>query len=194
MKRIFILLPFFLLSLLPVSAQSWVSKAAKSVFTLKTFAADGNLLASSTGFFITPDGVGVSSFAPFKGAQRAVIIDAEGKEYPVELILGANDTYDVVKFQTAFRKTTPLAIAPTATNGSNIWLLPYAVKKTPSCIQGTLKSAEKFQDTYQYYTLQLNAEESHVSCPVLNRPQPKRSGGRFDPAIRRRPKRYFLCR
>ena len=168
MKRIFILLPFFLLSLLPVSAQSWVSKAAKSVFTLKTFAADGTLLASSTGFFITQDGVGISSFAPFKGAQRAVIIDAEGKEYPVELILGANDTYDVVKFQTAFRKATPLAIASTAANGSNIWLLPYAVKKTPSCIQGTLKSAEKFQDTYQYYTLQLNAEESHVSCPVLN--------------------------
>ncbi len=168
MKRILILLPFYIISLLPISAQSWVSKAAKSVFTLKTFAADGTLLASSTGFFITPDGVSVSSFTPFKGAQRAVIIDAEGKEYPVELILGANDTYDVAKFQTALRKATPLSVAPTAANGSNIWLLPYAVKKTPSCIQGALKSAEKFQDTYQYYTLQLNAEDIYVSCPILN--------------------------
>ena len=168
MKRFLFLLPFYLFSLLPLSAQSWVSKAAKSVFTLKTFAADGTLLASSTGFFIGSNGEAVSSYVPFKGAQRAVIIDAEGKEYPVEFILGANETYDVAKFQTAVRKTTPLPLASTTTNGSSIWLLPYAFKKTPTCIQGTVKDAEKFQETYQYYTLQLNAEESHITCPVLN--------------------------
>ena len=168
MKRLLFLLPFYLFSLLPLSAQSWVSKAAKSVFTLKTFAADGTLLASSTGFFIGSNGEAVSSYVPFKGAQRAGIIDAEGKEYPVEFILGANETYDVAKFQAAVRKTTPLPLASTTTNGSSIWLLPYAVKKTPTCIQGIIKDAEKFQETYQYYTLQLNAEESHITCPVLN--------------------------
>ena len=168
MKRFLFLLPFYLFTLLPLSAQSWVSKAAKSVFTLKTFAADGTLLASSIGFFIGSNGEAVSSYVPFKGAQRAVIIDAEGKEYPVEFILGANETYDVAKFQTAVRKTTPLPLASTTTNGSSIWLLPYAFKKTPTCIQGTVKDAEKFQETYQYYTLQLNAEESHITCPVLN--------------------------
>ena len=168
MKRFLFLLPFYLFTLLPLSAQSWVSKAAKSVFTLKTFAADGTLLASSIGFFIGSNGEAVSSYVPFKGAQRAVIIDAEGKEYPVEFILGANETYDVAKFQTAVRKTTPLPLASTTTNGSSIWLLPYAFKKTPTCIQGTVKDAEKCQETYQYYTLQLNAEESHITCPVLN--------------------------
>ena len=168
MKRFLFLLPFYLFTLLPLSAQSWVSKAAKSVFTLKTFAADGTLLASSIGFFIGSNGEAVSSYVPFKGAQRAVIIDAEGKEYPVEFILGANETYDVAKFQAAVRKTTPLPLASTTTNGSSIWLLPYAFKKTPTCIQGTVKDAEKFQETYQYYTLQLNAEESHITCPVLN--------------------------
>ena len=30
----------------------WVKKAARSVFTLKTFDADGNLIASSNGFFV----------------------------------------------------------------------------------------------------------------------------------------------
>jgi Putative Zn-dependent protease, contains TPR repeats len=170
MKRLFILLPFFLLTLLPLSAQtpSWADKAAKSVFTLKTFSADGSLLASSTGFFIGTNGEAVSSYAPFKGAQRAVIIDAQGKEIPVELILGANETYDVAKFQVSAKKTAPLAIASTATNGSTVWLLPYSVKKTPVCVKGTVSSAEKFQDTYQYYTLQLTTEESQVSSPILN--------------------------
>lgn len=170
MKRLFILLPFFLLTLLPLSAQapSWADKAAKSVFTLKTFSADGSLLASSTGFFIGTNGEAVSSYAPFKGAQRAVIIDAQGKEIPVELILGANETYDVAKFQVSAKKTAPLAIASTATNGSTVWLLPYSVKKTPVCVKGTVSSAEKFQDTYQYYTLQLTTEENQVSSPILN--------------------------
>jgi tetratricopeptide (TPR) repeat protein len=138
------------------------------LLTLKTFAKDGTLLASSTGFFVGTDGEAVSSYAPFKGAQRAVVIDAQGKEYPVEFMLGANETYDVAKFQVAAQKTTPLPIAATATKGSSVWLLPYAVKKTPDCVQGTISNAELFQDKYQYYTLQLNAEESQINSPVLN--------------------------
>ncbi len=168
MKRILFVLPLYLFTLLPISAQSWASKAVKSMLTLKTFAEDGTLLASSTGFFVGTDGEAVSSYAPFKGAQRAIIIDAQGKEYPVEYMLGANDTYDVAKFQAAARKTTPLPIAANATKGSSVWLLPYAVKKTPDCVQGAITNAELFQDKYQYYTLQLTAEDSQMSCPVLN--------------------------
>lgn len=168
LKKILLFIPICLLTLLPVSAQSWASKAVKSLLTLKTFAKDGTLLASSTGFFVGTDGEAVSSYAPFKGAQRAVVIDAQGKEYPVEFMLGANETYDVAKFQVAAQKTTPLPIAATATKGSSVWLLPYAVKKTPDCVQGTISNAELFQDKYQYYTLQLTADESQISCPVLN--------------------------
>lgn len=168
LKKILLFIPICLLTLLPVSAQSWASKAVKSLLTLKTFAKDGTLLASSTGFFVGTDGEAVSSYAPFKGAQRAVVIDAQGKEYPVEFMLGANETYDVAKFQVAAQKTTPLPIAATATKGSSVWLLPYAVKKTPDCVQGTISNAELFQDKYHYYTLQLNAEESQINSPVLN--------------------------
>lgn len=168
LKKILLFIPICLLTLLPVSAQSWASKAVKSLLTLKTFAKNGTLLASSTGFFVGTDGEAVSSYAPFKGAQRAVVIDAQGKEYPVEFMLGANETYDVAKFQVAAQKTTPLPIAATATKGSSVWLLPYTVKKTPDCVQGTISNAELFQDKYQYYTLQLNADESQINSPVLN--------------------------
>ena len=151
-----------------VYAQSWASKEVKSMLTLKTFAADGSLLASSTGFFVGPNGEAVSTFAPFKGAQRALIIDAQGKEFAVEQIIGADETYDVAKFVTAARKTTPLPIAATTQNGESIWLMPYTVNKQPQCIQGSVTNAETFQERYQYYTLALTIEESHVSSPVLN--------------------------
>ncbi len=168
MKRILILFQFLLLTLLPMSAQSWAGKQAKSMLTLKTFNADGQLLASSTGFFVGNDGEAVSTYAPFKGAQRAVVIDAQGKEWAIQEMMGANETYDVAKFKTAARKTQGLPVAATAHKGESIWLMPYTVNKQPQCVAGSVTSAETFMDHYQYYTLALNIEESQVSSPILN--------------------------
>ena len=147
----------------------WAKKAANAVFTLKTFNADGSLLASVNGFFINEQGMAVSSFAPFKNAQRAVIIDAQGKEMEVECLTGFNDMYDVAKFQVAVKKTQALSIAQSpASNGATLWLLPYAVKKVPACIQGTVNSAEQFGEGYTYYTLDMTTTDLQVGCPVLN--------------------------
>ena len=164
------ILPFYLFTFLPLSAQTpWAKKAAGAVFTLKTFSADGNLLTSSNGFFISENGEAVSSFTPFKGAQRAVVIDAQGKELPVECIIGANDMYDVAKFQVAVKKTAALTLAANpAANGETVWLLPYAVKKIPACTQGTVSSAEQFDQQYTYYTLNMTVDEQNISCPLLN--------------------------
>ena len=147
----------------------WAKKAANAVFTLKTFNADGSLLASVNGFFINDQGMAVSSFAPFKNAQRAVIIDAQGKEMEVECLTGFNDMYDVAKFQVAVKKTQALNIAQSpASNGATLWLLPYAVKKVPACIQGTVNSTEQFGEGYTYYTLDMTTTDLQVGCPVLN--------------------------
>ena len=148
---------------------SWAKKATQAVFTLKTFGADGSLLASSNGFFVSDDGYAVSAFTPFKGAHRAVVIDAQGKEWPVSTIVGANDMYDVAKFQVDGRKFTALtpAAAPAA-NGTTVWLLPYSAKKEPTCVRGTVSQAETFQERYSYYTLALTAGDQQFSSPVLN--------------------------
>ena len=151
----------------PAQAQpSWVKKATKSVFTLKTFAADGSLIASSNGFFIGANGEAVSSFTPFIGAQRAVIIDASGKEMTVEGMLGANEMYDVAKFRVA-GKTQPLTVAATnAAEGSTAWLLPY--RETKNVKGGAVRKAETFQSDYAYYTIAMQTSEQNVSCPLLN--------------------------
>ena len=121
----------------------WVKNASRSVFTLKTFAADGSLIASSNGFFTGTNGEAVSNFAPFKGAVRAVVIDAQGKEFQVAGIMGANDMYDVVKFRVGNTKPQPLATS--------------AVRK-----------AETFQGNFPYYTVALSMGENQVGCPLLN--------------------------
>lgn len=145
----------------------WAKKATKAVFTLKTFGDDGALIGSSTGFFINEQGVGVSSFAPFRGASRAVVVDASDTELPVVCILGANDTYDVAKFRVDAKKSQalPLSAAPVA-EGSQAWLLPFhEQKKIP---QGTVRKAETFQEQYTYYTLAMKMPEGSVGAPLLN--------------------------
>ena len=152
----------------PVQAQpSWVKKATKSVFTLKTFAADGSLIASSNGFFIGQNGEAVSSFSPFKGAARAIVIDAQGKETAVVSILGANDIYDVVRFRVANDKTQPLPVCSTTmSEGSMAWLLPY--HETKQIYNGPIRKAEKFMDNYAYYTVAIASPQHVENCPLLN--------------------------
>ena len=152
----------------PLMAQpGWVKKATKSVFTVKTFSADGSLIGSSNGFFTGTDGEAISNFTPFKGASRAVIIDAAGKEIPVSAIMGANDMYDVVKFRVATNKTQPLTIATeVAPTGSTVWLLPY--RETKVIKSGAVRKAETFQEEYAYYTVAMQTPETAVSCPLMN--------------------------
>jgi len=153
-------------SLFAFAQPGWVKNASKSVFTLKTFDANGSLIASSNGFFTGANGEAISSFTPFKGAVRAVIIDASGKEMSVSGMIGANDMYDVAKFRVA-GKTRPLTIAASnARSGENVWLLPYL--ETKNLKNGVVRKAETFQQDYAYYTIAMQAPEQAISSPILN--------------------------
>lgn len=162
------ILSMFLFTSLPVSAQpSWTKSASKAVFTVKTFAADGSLIASTNGFFTGSHGEAVSNFTPFKGAARATVIDAAGKEWQVTGILGANDMYDVVKFRVNCPKSQPLAISQAkAPIGSQAWLLPY--HETKNLKNGPVRKAEPIFGEYAYYTLAMDMTDNLVSCPLLN--------------------------
>ena len=171
MKRLSLLflISYFIFS--PVGAQSpsWAKKAGNAVFTLKTFDKDGQLLASSNGFFVSDQGEAVSSYLPFKGAERAVIIDAQDKEWTVDCIIGANDMYDVAKFKVDIKKAQPLTVATTkAEQGATAWLMPYAAKKQPVCRKGTVSQAEIFQNDYAYYTLDMQPDDQQTGSPILN--------------------------
>lgn len=163
MKRI---LFFFLITLFSIGVYAqpaWTKKATKAVFTLKTFKADGSLLGSASGFFTSADGEAVSAYEPFKGAARAVVIDAAGKEWPVSLMLGANATYDVARFKVDAKKAQPLEVAATrATVGQTLYLLPYReVKKVE---QGICKKVENDN----YYTLAMHASPEMACAPLIN--------------------------
>ena len=167
MKKISMISCLLFAALSTFAQPGWVKNASRSVFTLKTFAADGSLIASSNGFFTGANGEAVSNFTPFKGAARAIVIDAQGKELQVAGIMGANDMYDVVKFRVNGNKTLSLVLSSSvAPVGSMAYLLPYhEVKAVKS---GPVRKAETFQGDYPYYTVALSMGENQVSCPLLD--------------------------
>lgn len=151
------------------NAQEWAKKAYPAVFTLKTFDAQGSLIDSTNGFFIDAQGTAVSGFSPFIDASSAIIIDAQGKEYAVSLMLGADDMYDVAKFRVDVPKSTPLSIAATTPADSSVlWLLPYSVKQVPHCPEGKVASTQKVSGDYDYLTLLITPGQGTTNCPLLN--------------------------
>lgn len=167
MKKMTIIGCLLIMATTAFAQPGWVKNASKSVFTLKTFSADGSLIASTNGFFTGTNGEAVSSFSPFKGASKAVIIDSQGKEFQVTGILGANDMYDVVKFRVNNSKCQPLTVSSVKGSvGSQAWLLPY--HETKELRAGSIKRAETIFDDYAYYTVSMSTADNMVSCPLMN--------------------------
>ena len=173
MKKILILplLLFFLIQGSMAQTPKWVEKAKRAVFSVVTYDKNDKMLNTGNGFFVSEDGLALSDYTLFKGAERAVVITSEGKQTPVSLILGANDMYDVIKFRVAIteKKVPALIVAKTAPAvGADAWMLPYSTQKSIACVTGKVKEVSKVAGEYHYYTLGMQMKDKMVSCPVMN--------------------------
>lgn len=173
MKKILILpfLLFFLLQGSMAQTPKWVEKAKRAVFSVVTYDKNDKMLDTGNGFFVSEDGLALSDYSLFKGAERAEVITADGKKMPVSSILGADDMYDVIKFRVAIteKKVPALVVATTAPAvGSDVWMLPYSTQKSIACESGKVKEVSKIAGEYHYYTLGMQMKDKMVSCPVMN--------------------------
>ena len=170
MKKLYIIIISTLLCVAASAQPDWAKNATKSVFTLKTFDAEGTLIGSSNGFYVSSQGEAISSFTPFRKASKAIVIDNQGKEWPVVHLLGVDDTYDVAKFKVAVKKAQPLTIAnENAADSSDIYILPYSTSKKPQPAKGIITKNEIFKSEYAYYTINQDpSTDNGLSAPVLN--------------------------
>lgn len=170
-KKLLLMLTLCLLAQWSVAqAPKWVDKAKRAVFSVVTYDQNDKILNTGNGFFVTEDGVALSDYALFRGAQRAVAVSSEGVQMPVQAIMGANDMYDVVKFRVGISgkkisALTPATVAPAT--GADVYLLPYSTQKDRSYTAGKVKEADKIAEKYYYYTLDMQLKDKMVSCPVM---------------------------
>lgn len=171
MKKILLTLTLCLLAQWGVAqAPKWVEKAKRAVFSVVTYDREDKILNTGNGFFVTEDGIALSDYSLFKGAQRAVVINSEGVQMPVEAVMGADDMYDVVKFRVGISgKKVPALTLATASPAVNteVCLLPYSTQKDRSYTAGKVKEAAKIAEKYFYYTLDMHLKDKMVSCPAM---------------------------
>lgn len=152
-------------------APKWLDKAKQAVFSVVTYDKDNNIINSGNGFFVSEDGVALSDYASFKGAERAVVINSAGQKMDVETILGANSMYDVIKFKvnTGNKKVAALAVSSAPSiQGNDAYLLPYSTQKDKSFTAGKVTEVSSMGEGLSYYTLSLVLGDKQVSCPIMN--------------------------
>lgn len=173
MKKTIAILFVFVMPFSVLLAQElpkWAENARKAVFSIVTYTKDGQIMSTGNGFYIDEQGTGVSDYSLFKGAERAIIITANGKELPVKYMMGANDMYDVVKFKTDFDKKAEAlqpATLPSST-GETVYLVPYSTQKSSKGQTGTIAKVDTIGEQQYYYTLTMQTTEKTVSCPIIN--------------------------
>lgn len=152
------------------SLPKWAEKAKKAVFSVITYGQDNKILNTGNGFYIDENGTAVSDYSLFKNAHHAVVVTADGKELPVTLILGANDIYDVIKFQTEVPKkmTAILPSASTPQKGETVYVLPYSTQKAANGRTGTISNLDSIANNSFYYTINMKTGDKIVSCPLMN--------------------------
>ncbi len=150
-----------------------VKKAAKSMFKLTTFDSNGNLLHTGYGAFVDANGTCLATWEAFIGASKANIIDAQGRKYDVDCLIGANEIYNVSKFKVVVPEEkkmaiTPIAIAQTKIEaGSDSWLIEYDIKN-PVIKKYQPSKVESFQNDLPYYIYEQTAPDELAGSPFLN--------------------------
>lgn len=159
---------FLLLSLTPfaASAQSpkTLKQVKKAVYTVQTFDAEGNVLRTGNGFFVAPGGELITSYSLFPECAKAVVTDSKGKAYDITKVLGANETYDIVRLQTApIKKLAGAAIDTTsAAEHTSLFLPAIGKEKKVYDTWVPVLSTEQAAGSYRYYTLH------HAGNPALS--------------------------
>ena len=144
-----------------------VLAVAKSIFTLTTFKADGSILESSHGVFIDKNGTAITPWKPFVGAARATLIDARGKQYEVDYLLGADELYNVAKIHINGTTNAAVIAKDAATPTTEAWLIPYSISK-PTCKSIKITETEKFSNQYSFYNLEAETSDTEAGCPIVN--------------------------
>ena len=156
--------------LLSAQTPKWAEKARKAVFSIVTYDKDNKIKSTGNGFYVDNNGTALSDYSLFENAERAVVINTDGKQSEVNYILGANSLYDVVKFNTSMPKkqvTLSLASQP-AKEGEIVYLLPYSTQKSTAVQTGRVTHVDSIGNNSFYYTLEMKTGDKLVSCPIMN--------------------------
>lgn len=162
----------------PLSAQSpqegaapkWAAKMQKSLVSVLSYDANNELLRRGTGIYVDDRGTVVAPYSLLKGAYAAQVVDMGGRQYKVTHVLGADDTYDLVKLQTEASRSEAVRMAPSTagTAGSRVYSLGYSKRAATTCPSTTVAKKEVVLEKYAYYTLATALPDTHTGSALFS--------------------------
>lgn len=157
---------------LPLAAKTpkWYKSQKNSVFQVIAYNAEGKESGRSTGFFISKDGTGITDLGVLKNACSAKTVDAAGTVRPIQVILGANDMYDAVKFQVIpDKKLCAVSLAVRKQDeGSQVYALPFMAERFDRVQAASVSKSMDIDGGHFYYNLALPCDSCLWGCPVFN--------------------------
>ncbi len=150
---------FLFLGLVAAAQPSAVKKAGKSVVKVTTFGADGTVVSTGYGVFEDTDGTVLCAWNPLIGARSAVVLDAQGKKYEVDCILGASSYYNVARVKVLVEGKNTIVPATIESGqqpeGAEVWYAGYG-GKAPVYRKYAVTKTETFMDDLPYYIVEQN--------------------------------------
>ena len=147
----------------------FTSKVGKGIVSLNTYDRQGNLLHQGIAFYVGTNGEAVADYRIFKNAYQASVIDSSGKQADVDLILGADDSYSLVRFQVGIKGNVVIPVVSSVQPmKSTVYVLKRAENGIMESVQATVADTAMIQGKYAYYTLDQQVDESLIGAPVFN--------------------------
>ncbi len=149
-----------------VAVPKWGSKVQKSLVSLIAYDQNHEMIHEGTAAFVSDNGVAVADYALLRDAYSAIVVTADGKKLDVSRILGADDTYGVVKMQIDTKKSTPLTFASSTsgTSGTRTFAILYQKDKLTKCPSTPVAKKEIVEEKYAYYTLQTAFDNKYTGA------------------------------
>ena len=92
-KSLLLTFSLFCMACMACAQPKFAAKARKGIFSLTTYDKQGALLQKGIGFYVGGNGEALADFRLFKGASKAIVVAADGKQLEVDYVLGADDAY-----------------------------------------------------------------------------------------------------
>ena len=166
MKRWMMLAMAFVVGLFSCVAQpKFAAKVKKGIVSVNAYDQQGNLLRQGVAFYVGANGDAVADYRVLKGAHRATVMDASGKQLEVDCILGADDTYSLVRFRV---KTKGNVVIPSATSVQPMKSTFFVLGNGTEHAQGVVADTSMIQGKYVYYGLGEKVNERLMGAPVFN--------------------------
>lgn len=143
-----------------------VAKAMKGVCHVRTYDKEGELLRQGVAMYVE-DGVAVADYRIMKGAWKAVVKDADGKQTDVDCILGADGTYSVVRFSVKGKGHTAMTTAKTPVDkGTTLYVVGGGGNTMYETV--TVSEISLINEQYAYYELDKQVGDSLIGSPVMD--------------------------